>query len=321
LKRGFGWADVQSERPVTAQTVFNVGELSTMMTGWGVLYLVAEGKIALEAPVEVNLGGWTFPPSDFDHSEVTFERLLRHRGGTSLESYPGFSLGTGLPTVQESLSGATNGAGDVRIVYAPLSKTQYSAGGMTAIQLAIDQAVEINFLSYRTHIEENILRPLGIVSSRFLISPSVSSALATPYGEDGEAVEQRQFTAHAAAGLMTTLEDMITFAEAYISMFHGRSFQTPGFGQAALISMLNTATDPAPTYEFGHQVRRIGGIGLIGQIGGITGWRAHFQVDPEQQNAIVVLMNSSNGEPVGNALICRWIEEAVGVSSTEFCRA
>jgi len=273
----------------------------------------------LEEPAEIYLGGWSFPTSGFDHRSVTLERLLRHTGGTSLDIYPGFPPGSALPTVEESLSGATNGAGDVRVVYAPGSRTQYSGGGMTVLQLAIDRTVAINFLSYRTHVEESIFRPLGIVSSRFVLTPALSNVLATPYDKAGAPIEQRVFKAHAAAGLMTTVDDMVTFAESLISIYHGESFPIRGFNQASVTRLLRQARGPAPVYGFGHQVRRIGNVSIAGQIGGSEGWSAHFQVDPEHKNAIVVLTNSSNGGAVHNALVCRWIEEVAGFTSAEFC--
>jgi CubicO group peptidase (beta-lactamase class C family) len=90
--RGFGFGDIESRAPVTSGTVFNIGSASKSVTAWGVMHLVEQGKIDLDAPVSRYLTRWQLPESDFEHDGVTVRRLLSHTAGLSPGSYLGFLL-------------------------------------------------------------------------------------------------------------------------------------------------------------------------------------------------------------------------------------
>src|SRR5688572_12038317 len=60
---GCGWADVAAEREVTADTVFNIGSISKTVAAWGLMKLVEEKKLDLDAPVVTKR--WQLAPSEF----------------------------------------------------------------------------------------------------------------------------------------------------------------------------------------------------------------------------------------------------------------
>ena len=49
--RGFGLADPETKRPATAETVYRVGSVSKLFTDIGVMQLVEQGELDLDAPV------------------------------------------------------------------------------------------------------------------------------------------------------------------------------------------------------------------------------------------------------------------------------
>src|SRR5687768_8562412 len=63
--KGYGTADTTTGSPVTADTVFRVGSISKSVTAWGVMRLVEQGRIDLDAPVETYLTRWHLPDSPF----------------------------------------------------------------------------------------------------------------------------------------------------------------------------------------------------------------------------------------------------------------
>lgn len=321
LRKGFGVASIAASRSVTPNTTFRVGELSTMFAGWSAQSLGFEGKISLETAVEPMLGGWRFPDSGFDHRAISINLLLKHRGGTLLRQYPGFGPNVSLPTVKESLSGDTNGAGDVRVEYEPDTQTQYSAGGITVVQLAIDTYMGGFFSSFERHVREDFMQRIGMSTSSFIITPQIQENLATPYDETGNSTELRRFTAQAATGLVTSLDDLVAYAAAISSAYNGTSFQIPGFSRAPITTLLDAARPDQLSYLMGHEVRQLGSVRTIGQTSSIHGWTGHMQIDPAAKSAIIVLTNSSNGSPLGRELICRWLEDLSGQRSDEFCSA
>lgn len=77
LQKGYGYADVEKEVKVDIKTGFNIGSISKTIAAWGVMKLVQEGKIDLDAPAEKYLTRWHLPESEFDSDGVTLR--LRKR--------------------------------------------------------------------------------------------------------------------------------------------------------------------------------------------------------------------------------------------------
>ncbi|MGB6688704.1 MAG: serine hydrolase domain-containing protein [Terracidiphilus sp.] len=50
--KGFGFADLSAQIPMTTETKFNVGSLSKTPMAWAIMQMVDEGKLQLNAPVD-----------------------------------------------------------------------------------------------------------------------------------------------------------------------------------------------------------------------------------------------------------------------------
>jgi len=64
----FGTHVVSRGRPVGRDTLFQMGSVSKWVTAWGVMKLVEEGKVDLDAPVSRYVRRWQLPKSDFDNN-------------------------------------------------------------------------------------------------------------------------------------------------------------------------------------------------------------------------------------------------------------
>lgn len=107
--RVVGGYDVSVGAPVGTRTVFQVASLSKWITAFGVMRLVEQGRLALDAPVEDYLTRWHLPPGDFDNAGVTVRRLLSHTAGLTDGSWhprPSSGCGSRRPTSWASRSGA-----------------------------------------------------------------------------------------------------------------------------------------------------------------------------------------------------------------------
>ena len=273
MKRGFGYADVAFGRPVEAGTVFNIGSISKTVASWGILKLVENGDLDLDAPVSTYLTRWQLPESEWDRDRVTVRRLLSHTAGLSLHGYPGFWPGEPLPTVEESLSGATNGVGAVYVAHKPGSRYQYSGGGFTLAQLIVE---EISGLAFAEYMETAVLGPLGMNSSSYVWDADIDRIAATPYGSGGEPVnDPPRFTAMAAAGLATSLDDFTRFALASMARLGGEH-GTSGVLRTESLALMQTPVAPADNYGLGHEYGVTGGVTLVGHTGGNTGAGRQF---------------------------------------------
>ena len=63
--KAYGLADVQTGRKLTKDTPMRVQSISKSITAWGVMKLVEQGKIELDAPIWQYFKSWHFPESEF----------------------------------------------------------------------------------------------------------------------------------------------------------------------------------------------------------------------------------------------------------------
>ncbi len=301
LAKGYGWADREQQRPVTTNTLFNIGSISKTVAAWGLLRLVEDGKLDLDAAVGRHLSRWQLPPSEFDHSRVTLRRLLSHTAGLSLHGYPGFDPSVKLPTVEESLSGATNGVGDVRVIMQPGTTWRYSGGGYTIAQLLVE---EVTGRSFDDYMKELILHPLGMTSSSYVWDDVVTTRAATPYGPFGP-IPGPRFTEQAAAGLQTSLVDFVSFALA--SMSSARDDLATTVLPARVVAAMQEPAFASPHYGLGYEVfDGQSGARAVGHGGANEGWMARFVVVPRSGNGLIVMTNSTLGGSVHSYLFCEW---------------
>ena len=301
---GHGYADLERRTPVEPSTVFNIGSISKTVAAWGVMRLVEEDRIDLDAPVEIYLTRWHLPSSEFDHDGVTMRRLLSHTAGLRLHGYPGFRPDEPLPSLEASLSGATNGSGDVRLVIEPGTEWRYSGGGYTLAQLVVEEVTGERFEDY---MRRAVLRPLGMRSSHYDWTDEIEARAATPYGTLGEPVVGPRFTAAAAAGLQTTAEDLAVFVAAGL---HPRLLM-----EETLRLMQRPANHASLEYGLGYGIFDSNGVTMVGHEGANTGWMAFMAMVPTTGDGLVVLTNGSNGDEVHQQITCLWrkmVSESTG---------
>ena len=305
--QGFGFANVTGKRPMTADTVLNVGSISKTVTAWGVLHLVAERKLDLDRPINDYLQRWQVPASSLAVHQVTARRLLSHTGGISQHGYGGSDPATPAPPIEDSLNGRT-GAGSVSLLFPPGSNFAYSGANYSILQLAIE---EITGQPFPQYMDAQVLQPLKMSSSTFDL-PKDRVNVATPYDAAANPLPLHRYNETSAAGLMTSLRDVANFAAATLD-------PPPRVVSRVLIEeamrpVANTqwaARDPfgpAPHYGLGYNVRpeQWGPHTGIGHGGTNTGWESWFQVIPETGDGIVILTNSSNGSALIASVTCDW---------------
>ena len=80
--KGAGVQDIDTKRPVNADTLFRIASMTKAFTALSILKLRDEGKLALDAPVETyvpELRGWKYPTDD--SPKIRVRELLTHTAG------------------------------------------------------------------------------------------------------------------------------------------------------------------------------------------------------------------------------------------------
>ncbi len=300
-KKGIGWADVKNQIKVNPETGFNIGSISKLFTAWGIMKLVEMGKVDLDAPVEKYLSRWKLPDSKFDKSKVTIRALLSHTAGISVHGYPGFPPEDLLPSLEESLEG-NNGPvradEKVEIIIEPQTEFKYSGGGYTILQLLIEEVTQQSFAEY---MHQTIFQPLKMNQTSFILHKKILKKSAKPYDEEGKEFYLERFTAQAAAGLHTNLEDLLIFAKASLEGNTILSEET--------MKLMRTPVDNTKgRYGLGYSVYPMGKVTVKGHAGSNTGWESGFMLDYDLKSGMIMLSNGDQGDDVLIATLRQWVK-------------
>lgn len=294
--KGYGQADAARGVAMTPDTVFRVASVSKSVTAWGVMRLVQQGRLALDAPVDRYLTRWHLPPSRHDADGVTIGRLLSHSAGLNSQDYSPISTRP-LPSLEQSLSGdgggvnARRGSDDVRLTMQPGRQRSYSNGGYALLQLVVEEVTGEPFARY---MQREVLDPLGMTRSSFTWRRDLRARTAIGHDEDGRAVAPYALTEQAAGGLHSTAADLAVFMAAGMpgprGELAGRGVLTP----ASVAALLARRRLPdGSTVSLGYEVQTLpDGTHAAGHGGKNTGWRTEFLTLPDRREGIVVLTNS-----------------------------
>jgi len=313
----FGWADRERSVPVDDDTIFNVASISKALTAWGVVRLAETGRIELDAPVSRYLKRWSLPPSKFDHDAVTVRALLGHRAGVSQGRIDtAVPIGAPMPSILDALNADIEGQGPVRVVSKP-GALRYSNGGYAILQLMVEDVTGRPFADY---MRDEVLRPLGMTSSSFYVDEQTSAKLAQWYDIDGNvAGTRRQYAYAAAAGLNTTLDDLLRFTIASLSY---KGDRTGGVISLATLEAMRTHPKSELEnfglgYEFVARLPRLGihAVRFVGHSGAGKGYTGVIAMAPTTGDALVVLENGSNA--IFPQILCTWASMRFGVDCAD----
>ena len=292
--KGYGVKDLETNEPVTTDTIFQAGSISKSVNAMVAMKEVEQGKLSLDQNINDKLTSWKLPDNEFTaKKKVTLKNLLSHTAGTTVHGFPGYGVDEKLPTLQQVLDGekpANTTA--VRVDFEPGSKFRYSGGGTTIAQLTI---MDVEKRPYPDIARETVLEPLNMTNSTYSqpLPADWRKKAATGYRSDGREVEGKihVYPEMAAAGLWTTPTDLAKFAIEMQLSLAGRSnkilsrntvttMTTPVVDEAGLGFFIDKRTT---TTYFGHD-------------GADEGFRAQMLLNKDKGYGAIAMVNSDNGQ-------------------------
>ena len=314
----YGDADRERDRTMTTDAVFRAESLSKPVTAWGVMRLVEQGRVDLDAPVEQYLDDFELPASEYDALKVTVRRLLSNSAGLPLgpigagTEYPPQN---GLPPLREYL------AQEARLTRDPGSGFIYSNVGFGVLELLIEEVTGRDFAEY---MAEEVLQPLGMRRSSFAWTEAFRTLMPMGYELDGTPVPPYVYPMKASGGLMAPVEDLARFVSAEMidpseTDTSGTNAYSDPTGHRALhrtsIRMLHTPHVAVPglfglvadAYGLGHFIETLPeGRRAVWHGGQGHGWMTHFHAVPESGDGIVILTNSERSWPLMAQVLSDW---------------
>ena len=233
LSKGYGVANIETNRPMTAQTNLRAGSLSKPVTSAGVLQLAANGQIVLDAPVSDYLT--ELPLEDEYGAAGTVAQLLTLKGG-----YADTVLQTHSPTVEEWQPLADYLQDNLPPRVLPPGKVHSYNSWEHAL---LGQAMaEVSGQPFDQAMADTMFQPLGMAQSTFTqpIPESIAANLASGYAFiDGEYEEVPLDYVNLSPGiaLVTTGEDMGRFMLALLN--DGELDGKPVLAPSTTAGMLN----------------------------------------------------------------------------------
>ncbi|MBT8478672.1 MAG: beta-lactamase family protein, partial [Gemmatimonadetes bacterium] len=284
MTAAFGYADTETETPVTDRTVFEAASLSKPVFAYAVLRMVDRGEWDLDEPL------WDI---------LEYDRLAHDERARELTARLALTHTTGLP----------NWAwGDTPLEFNsdPGERWGYSGEGIVYLQRAVEARTGLTLEEIATR---EVFEPLGMSDTHYVWIEAFDSLAAIPHDEFGYPADRRMpESGNAAGSLHTTATDYARFVTAVLSgeglapETH-EAMLTPG---ADLTGAAWGDDEEAMTHLFwglGWGLEQ-GGRGESFWHWGDQGTARCFVVAyPEDGAALVYFTNSENGLAMGPALL------------------
>ena len=299
--KAYGVKDTDTNEPVTETTLFQAGSISKPVAAMVALKKVEEGKISLDEDINNKLTSWKLPDNEFTaKKKVTLAYILSHSAGLTVHGFPGYRPDAKLPTLPQVLDGAAPAnTAAVRVNMEPGTMFRYSGGGTTIAQLAI---MDIEKKPYPQIAKETVLDRLKMSDSTYSqpLPADVRKKAASGYRSNGSVVDGKihVYPEMAAAGLWTTPTDLAKFAiEVQLSLA----------GKSNKVLSKETVTRMVTPYvsdnvALGFFIEKKGNAIYFGHGGADEGFRAQLLVHKDKGYGAVVMVNSDNGQIMGEII-------------------
>ena len=278
---GYGLANVEWGVPIDTETVFRIGSITKQFTAAAILRLAAEGRLAIDDPIERHL-----PDYPVGERRITLRQLLNHTSG--IKSFSAMPALAEVARKDLSLDELIALFKDEPQDFAPGERFLYNNSGYVLLGAVIEA---VSGKSYETYLTEAFFRPLGLTRTSYLHAAPIVPRRASGYSLGPglqNAPPLSMNVPHASGALGSTVEDLLAWEEA---LRVGRVVSAEDY--AAMTTPGRLGDGQAINYGFGLTAHHYRGYPVVGHSGGINGFLSDLVHWPEQDLTVVVLSNSS----------------------------
>lgn len=316
---GYGVREAGTRDRVDGETLFSVGSISKVATAAVTLRLVAQERLNLDRDVDDYLKRWKLPASPGDaQPKVSLRMLMSHTSGLGIHGFADYRPGEPMPTLLQVLGGAKPAKNDaVRFKHAPGLLVDYSGGGVTVEQMAIEDATGLPLAELA---KAQLFTPLGMRRSTFESPLSASRGnIAKAHDLQGAPTALprgwESFAEAGASGLWISANDLGRLVGGLIKSYQGRA----GFLPQPLATAMMTEVSPG-VYGLGPRLAGGGRGRHFFHMGANDSYSAFLEGYPETGDGFVILTNGANGNglvlEIRNALA-----DAIGLGAHPALRA
>jgi CubicO group peptidase (beta-lactamase class C family) len=292
-----GLASLSSLRPVTPETLFQIGSLSKTFTSTAIWRLIDEGALALDEPVRTYIPELTLMDETVA-AEVTVATLLDHSAGFYGDE--GFDTGEDDGAIARYVADRLPQLPQIFPVNAFFS---YNNAAFTLLGRLLEVATGT---TYNAAMEHLVLGPLGLANSLLdhddvRLRPYADGHVAMPInGYPALAVQSPLWVPRSvdpAGGIWATTRDLIRYGRFHINMG-----AVTGAANVVSPDSLAQMREPAmpvlgTSMQMGRDwfVQDVEGMRVFFHGGDTLGQHTDFFAIPEQRFVMVVLTNGQSG--------------------------
>ena len=280
--QGYGYRNNKTADAVTAESIFHTASISKLFTAQAIQQLAVNGKPSLDDKIATLLPQLQY--SDEHFREVTVRQLLNHTAG--LPDIKNYRWGRQHESV-ESLEKYML-AHSFKLHSPPGTTYQYSNLGYDLLGYLVQGITGVSFEDY---VQEQILRPAGMITSDFRYFRIPERLRVSPHSKrllTGNIYPRRTYPYTREHGPSSTLNasaselcSWMRFVLKDLRSENGSLFHP----------MIQPSTSASPYIGLGFQLFELEGYAVAGHFGGDQGFRSYLLLVPEENIGLVLLAN------------------------------
>ncbi|HZQ21859.1 MAG TPA: serine hydrolase domain-containing protein [Terriglobales bacterium] len=309
--KSYGFIDQRHNIPATETTVYGIGSVTKIFTGLMLLQLVDRGKVHLSDPVERYFPEVNLVPKKYPWSPpITLIQLATMSAGlqaTTSTVGDSYAIGPASDWQKQLLAALPHTA----YVYEPGTRRLYSNISYSILGAALERAAGRSYLDY---IQEEILKPLGMTGTSFLVTPDLAPRVAKGYYLGKEEIDPnfpQQQNGHQGywtpvGGLLSTVPDLAKLMRFQLGYGPNSVLKLEAL-ESAFTGLVASDADLLYGDGVGFSAVRNedGHIVVLGHGGLRRGYVASYEFDESTKTGIIALSSSSGGNAEYKPLVRR----------------
>lgn len=286
--KGFGYADLEKEIPVTPDTLFELASCSKAFTGLAALQLEKEGLVDLDEAVSKYLP-WFYVNYEGQKYQVTIKQALYHTSGIPAAALDKIPIGDKKDALEQTIKNIVG----IQLNHIPGARFGYSSVNYDIIGLIIEKA---SGMKYEDYMARKIFTPLGLDSTRVASAGDKPDNMAVGYKIGF--FSPREYNPpsfrgnNPAAYIISNGNDMARWLKLQIRMENTAFSRLIRNSHRPDLSV-RPDTDNVVSYAFGWYVDQYGD-GRIFHDGWNPNFTSYIYLNPEDTIGIAVLTNSNS---------------------------
>ncbi len=293
LARGYGYANLEHNVPVTMDTIFQSGSVGKQFTAVVVMLLVEDGTLALDD----SIAKW-LPKAPKTWKAIMIRHLLNHTAGLpGINDAPVSHLNWQRDYTEDELVAA---AFTLKLLAPPGVRWAYSNDGYDLLGTIISKA---SGKFYGDILRDRVFTPLGMRTARVISEKDIIPGRAAGYSVENNEIKNQEWVApshntSAAGGLYLSLRDFIAWDKGLRekAVLKAESW-------AAIFEPAKLAHGRNVPYGFGWNIREYGGRPHIWHDGSWQGFSSQISRFGPDDRTVLVLFNSSKPRTIVQGIV------------------